>query len=794
MDRMIGRSVPRKEDARLLTGNGRFVDDVSLAGQAHAVMLRSPHAHARILGIDTGPALAAPGALAVLTGEDFRADGLGRIPHNPFQSSPPDILLENRDGSTTYTPDHMALPADKARHVGEAVALVVAETQAQALDAAELVGVDYEPLPAATATEEAAAPGAPPVWDEAGNVSIDADVGDRAGVEAAFARADRVVRLRTTLARVTGVPMEPRAAVGVFDPAAGRYTLYTTCGGGVRYGREIAQTLDVPQRDVRVVVGDVGGSYGTRNAVFAELPLLLWAARRLGRAVKWTADRNECFLTDYQARDLVVEAALAFSAAGDLLALSTSNLSNVGAYPTSFIPLVKGIEIMPVTYRLPTAFATARAVMSNTPPTYPYRSAGRPEVIYAMERMIDMAARDLGIDRVAIRRRNLIPVDALPYDNKLGMTYDSGDFDANLAHAVALGDWSGFRARRDDSARRGRRRGIGIANYVDLSTGTPVERTELDVRPEGRVDVVIGTQATGQGHETSFAQLVADLLGAPFEAIALHFGDTDVARVGGGSHSGRSMRLGAVVLSQASEETLAKGKRIAAHVLEAAVADIEYDDGRFRVAGTDRSLGLFDAAGAAAERADLPAELRGRLGADAEVDLRLAAFGTGCHVCEVEVDPDTGIVEILGYAAVDDVGRAINPLLIDGQTHGGVAQGIGQALMEQCCYDPDSGQMLAGSFMDYAMPRAADLPFFATRITEVPSPSNPLGLKPGSEGGTAGAPAAVANAIVDALAADGVRHIELPATPERVWRALRAAQGGAATSPPRAASAGPARS
>lgn len=773
MDGMIGRPLTRKEDRRLLTGAGCFTDDVNMPGQAYGVMLRSPYAHARIRGIDAAAALAAPGVLGVLTGADFKADGLVPIPHNPFQSSPPDIKLENRDGSEIYLAPHYALPADKARYVGEAVAVVVAETEAQARDAAELVTVDYEELPPAVATAAAAAQGAPKVWDEsAGNVIIDGDEGDAAATEAAFAKAAHVVRLATTCQRITGVPMEPRAALGGYDPDSGQYTLYTCCGGAVRYAREIAHVLGTTQDKVRVVMHDVGGSYGTRNTVYAELPVVLWAAKRLGRAIKWTSDRSETFATDCQARDLVVEAELAIAADGTFLALRTDNLSNIGVYPTSFIPLIKGIEVMPVTYRLETGFARGRAVMSNTPPTYPYRSAGRPEVIYAMERLIDKAAVAAGIDRIEIRRKNTIREDELPFFNKLGLTYDSGDFPANLDIAADQGDWEGFSERREESSRRGRLRGIGFSSYIDLSTGTPDERTQMDIIPEGRIDVVIGTQASGQGHETSFSQVVADLLQAPYDDIDIQYGDTGKIAVGGGTHSGRSMRMGAIVLSQASEEIIDKGRRIAAHVLEASEADIEYANATFTVAGTDRRLGLYEVAAAVAERDDLPEDLQGRFGADAEIKLRLAAFGNGCQVCEVEIDPETGVVDIVRHFAVDDVGRAINPLTIDGQTHGGVVQGIGQALMEDLHYDPDSGQILAGSFIDYAMPRADQIPFFDTVITEVPSHTNPLGVKPGSEGGTAAAPAAVMNAIVDALSEYGVTHIDMPATSERIWRAM----------------------
>ena len=779
MASMIGRSVPRKEDARLLKGQGCFSDDVNVEGQAFAVMLRSPHAHAVIAGIGTTDALAAPGAIAVLTGADILADRLNPIIHNPLHSSPPDVAVINRDGSPIPQPTHYLLPADRARFVGEPVAMVIADTLAQARDSAELVSIDYRPLPSVSGTAAAAEPGAPKTWDDrTDNICIDADIGDPAATDAAFARADHVLRLATTISRVTGVPMEPRAAIGEFDAATGRYTVHAGSGGSVRQKKDISAVLGVAPDLVRVIAGDVGGNYGTRNALYVEFALVAWAARRTGRAVKWTADRTEALLTDYQARDLVVDAELAVDAGGMFLGLRTSNLSNIGAYAVSYLPLVKGIEIMSNAYRIPAAHAHARAVTSNTPPTYPYRSAGRPEVIYVIERLIDMAAREIRIDRAEIRRRNMVPESALPYDNGLGMTYDSGDFGANLEHAVRLGGWDGFEARRAEARTRGRMRGIALGNYIDLSTGAPHERSEIEVFPDERLEVVIGTQSAGQGHETSFAQVVADLLEAPFESIRLIQGDTDIVKVGGGSHSGRSMRMGAIVLSNSAQEIIDKGTRIAAHVLEVAEADIEYTGGRFVVSGTDRSLGLFEAGRAAIERDDLPEDLRGPLRGESQINIPKAAFGDGCHVCEVEIDPDTGVCEIIQYTAVDNVGRAINPLLIDGQTHGGIAQGVGQAMLERLVYDPETGQALSGSFMDYAMPRADSLPSFTTMITEVPSPSNPLGVKPGSEGGTAPAPAVVANAIVDALYEMGVRHIEIPATAERIWGAIREGRAG----------------
>ena len=757
-----------------MTGHGRFSDDVDRPGQAHAVMVRAPVGNARIEAIETAGALAVPGALAVLTGEDAAADGLALIPHATVPSSPPDIQIANSDGSEHFVPPHEVIPRARVRHVGEAVAVAVAETLDAARDAAERVAVRYAELPAVTGTGRAA--GGPAVWEEQGsNICIDGEVGDRAATDRAFAGAHAVVTLETALSRCTGVPMEPRSAVGAYDPATGRHSLHAGGGGVVRYKIDLAAVLGVETEAVRVTANDVGGSYGTRNALYPEFPIVLWAARRIGRPVKWTGDRTEMFLTDFQARDLAVDAALALDADGRFLGLRISNTSNIGAHAVSFIPLIKGVEIFPLTYRIGACHARARAVASNTPPTYPYRSAGRPEVTYAMERLIDIAAERLGMDRLEIRRRNIAPADAIPYYNGLGLTFDSGDFPAAMERAVALSGWPG---RASETAADGRLRGIGIATYIDLATGAPHERTEIEILPEGRVEVVIGTQDSGQGHETAFGQMVAEMLSVDFDTIRFTLGDTDLVSVGGGSNSGRSMRLGATILSEASAEILARGGEIAAHVLEAARADIEYRDGRFTVVGTDRSIGLFEAARAAHERDDLPDSLKGPLAAAAEIESRKPAFGSGCHVCEVEIDPETGTVEIVRWTAVDDVGRAINPLLIDGQTHGAVVQGIGQALSERCVYEEGTGQLLSASFMDYAMPRADSVPSFATALQEVPAPTNPLGVKPGSEGGTAVSPAAVANAVVDALKPLGVRHIELPASPERVWRAIRDAAAG----------------
>ena len=776
----IGRPFRRKEDRRLLTGRGRFSDDVNLPGQAYAAMARSPHAHARIAGIDTEAALAVPGVLAVLTGADLLADGLASIPHRPAPTSPPDIELVNRDGTPKRQVLPFPLPADRARFVGEAVAMVIAESPDRAKDGLERLDIHYEPLPAVTEGIGACAADAPLLWkDMSSNVCVDADVGDMAATERAFAGARHVVRLETRIPRVTGVPMEPRAAVAAFDPGTGRYTLHAGGGGVVRPKRELAEILGVAEDRVRVVAADVGGNYGTRNAFYPEFALVAWAARRLGRPVKWTADRGESFVSDYQGRDLAVDAALALDADGRFLAMRGSNVSNVGAHTVSFVPLIKGVEIMTGLYDVPAAGFRARAAVTNTPPTNPYRSAGRPEVMFVLERLVDMAAAAHGFDRVALRRGNLVPESAMPFANPLGMTYDSGDYETAMDAAIAAADWDGFAGRRRESRLRGRRRGIGIANYIETSTGAPRERAEITVRPGGRIDVIIGTLSSGQGHETSFAQLAAEWFGVTLDEVNLITGDTDIVSVGGGSHSGRSMRLAGITMGKATDEIVDRGRRIAACLMEAAEEDTAFADGRFEVSGTDRSVGLFDVA-RAAERGDgLPEALRGPLAGISDETVRVAAFPYGCHVCEVEVDPETGTVEILRYTGIDDVGRAINPMILHGQAHGSIAQGLGEAMMELSVYDPASGQALAASFMDYAMPRADDLPSFHTEISEVPTPDNPLGIRSGGEGGTTPSLAAYVNAVVDALAEFGVDHLEMPVRSESVWRAIRTANGGA---------------
>ena len=771
----IGDTVRRKEDLRLLTGRGCYSDDFNFPDQAYGVVLRSPHAHALIQAIDVSEARAMPGVLAVLTGQDARADGLTRIPHLAAPGNPPDIVLHNRDGSAVPVAPHHVLPTDRVRHVGTAVAFVIAQSVAAAKDAAERIVVDYAPLPAVTDAKAAVEPGAPRLYDDLPNIMIDAEVGDAAATAAAFARAAHVTRLDTWINRVTGVPMEPRAALGVYDAASGRYTLYAGSGGIVRQKKELAAILGVPVESVRVIAREIGGNFGTRNSFFPEFALVAWGSRRVGRPVKWTAERHEAFLSDYMGRDLTVSAELALDADGRFLALRTSNLSNVGAHSGSYVPLVKGVGLVTAGYRIPTAHICARAVLSTTMPTTPYRSAGRPEVIYVIERLIDKAAQEHGFDRVALRRRNLIPPSAFPYKNPQGITYDNGTYRAVMERALALGDWQGFKRRRAEARKRKRLRGIGLCCYLETTGGYPRERADITVQPERRVDVVVGTLSSGQSHETTFAQCVAEWLGVPFDDVHVFENDTDIVKEGGGSHSARSMRMAGIVMGNASDMVIEKAKKIAAHMLETAEDDIAFAAGRFTVKGTDRSVGIFDVAAAAADGKNVPEDLRGPLAATADETIKELGFPYGAHVCEVEIDPQTGGIELVRYTAVDDVGRAINPMIVHGQTHGGAAQGIGQALWELCAYDAQ-GQLLSASLMDYAMPRADLLPAFTTAISETLTPTNRLGVRGAGEGGTTGALGAVVNAVVDALAEFGVSHIEMPVTPEKIWRAMQAAK------------------
>jgi len=770
----IGVPVLRKEDLRLVTGAGSYTSDVFLPGQLYAAIVRSPHAHARIKRVDTSAAKSVPGVVDVLTGADVQADGIGTIPSSAYIAGLVDVPLNNRDGSPRRVTPIPLFAADKARFVGDPVAAVIAETLNAALDGAERVEVDYEPLPAVTATRAAAEDGAPVVWeDRPTNLCIDAEFGDRAATDAAFAKADHVVSFSTAVNRVTGVMLETRSAVCDYDAATGHYTFY--CGGdnSVRVKRDLATVLNADQENIRVIARDIGGNFGTRNWFYPEYGIVAWAARRLKRPVRWMATRGEALLADYQARDLVADAELALDKKGNFLGLRAKLISNVGAYAITYVPLNKTSELLNSVYKIPAAYVQSMAVLSNTSPTAPYRSAGRPEAMLIMERLIDRAAQEHGFDRFALRRRNLIPASKMPFRTPLGLTYDSGEFAQAMDKALALGDWKGFPARRRETRKRGRLRGFGFANYIEVTSGFPMERSEITVFGKGTVDVVIGTTPSGQGHETSFAQCVAEWLGVPFDKIKLIHGDTKVVKEGGGSHSARSMRMAGIVMGKASDIVIERGRQVAAHLLEAAADDIEFEAGQFSIKGTDRRLGIFDVARAAEESNDLPENLRGPLFGDCTEKMQVPGYPYGAQVCEVEVDPDTGRVDVVAIAAVDDVGRAINPLILHGQTQGGVVQGQGQALMEEAYYDPETGQMLAASLMDYAMPRARNFPNINSEIMEVPTPTNRLGVRGGGEGGTTPALAVVISAITDALSAYGVTHVEMPATAQRVWRAMR---------------------
>jgi aerobic carbon-monoxide dehydrogenase large subunit len=773
--RFIGQPMPRHEDERLVTGQGRFTDDFSFAGEAHAAMVRSPHAHARIVKIDKAPALAMPGVLGVFTGADCAADGLGPIGHDPVPKTRDDMKLTAPGGGEIFIGPHLLLPADKVRHVGEAVAIMIAETKAQALDAAEALVVVYDELPFVLHSEDAMRPGAPAVWDEVpDNILVDTSFGDAAATDRTFAQAAHVVAYEFNIGRVTGVPMEPRACVANYDAASGRYTLHAGSGGAVRQKRELATLLGIELESLRVVSFDVGGNFGTRNRVYPEYGLVLWASRKLGRPVKYLSTRSECFISDYQGRDLVSKLELALDTKGRFLALRATNISNAGGRCVSLSPLSKGAGLITGNYNIPAATLRAVSVFTNTIPTQAYRSSGRPEVTFAIERLVDMAAAKLGIDRISLRRRNLVRPKAMPYRNAVGMTYDSGTYEDNMDLAMRIADWGGFNARKREAKKRGKLLGLGLANYVESSIGAPKEQARITIKPTG-VDVIIGTQPAGQGHETSFAQVMSDLLQVPVESVCIIMGDTDVVRGGGGTHSGRSMRHAATVFSMAAATLIANGKRIAAHLLGTSEAD--FADGRFTARGTNRSFDFLELA-QEMEKHALPDDLAKGLAVVANNEMHDPVFPNGCAVCEIEIDPATGGLALTRYTCVDDVGRCINPLIVHGQAHGAVVQGVGQALWEQFVVD-DAGQPLTGSLMDYCMPRAHLVPSIKSEIVEVLSPTNPLGIKAGGEGGTTGALAVIVSAIVDALKSYGILHVDMPATPYRVWQAIERAKAAA---------------
>jgi carbon-monoxide dehydrogenase large subunit len=769
----IGASVLRAEDRRLLTGGGRYSADINDENETYAFFLRSPHAHARIRNIDCGAALRDLHVRAVLTATDAQHDGMKWLPHTPLPFSPPDISLENRGGIAPRLTKHYPLPLKRVRFVGEPVAIVIADTLNAAKDAAELIAVDYEPVDAVVDARMADALGSAQLWsDIPDNLCVDVLVGDQDATDAAFSRAKHIARLETWIPRVTAAPMETRAALARFDKNSDSFTLHAGAGGAVRLRRDVAFVLDVPETSVRVISGDVGGNFGSKNATSAEYPLLLWAAKRTGRPVKWVSDRSEAFLCDYQGRDLAVSAELALDENGRFLAMRGENTSNVGAYVVSLVPLTKGVETMTSVYAIPAACFRARAVFTNTPPTYPYRSAGRPEAMFVMERLIDIAAQDFGFDRVALRQKNLIPDRNGQYANPLGITYDGGTYSEVMERALALGEWSSFAARKRESAKNGRLRGIAIANYIEVTGGAPRERAEIIVHPTGVVELLIGTLSSGQGHETSFAQLICEWLKVPFDSVRVVTGDTDRITVGGGSHAGRSMRFAGIVVGNASAALIERAGAIAAHLFDCDAGELELSSSGFIKSNTDRAVSLYEIADAALHDPSLPEALKGQLAATSEETIRQAAFPYGSQLCELEIDNELGTVRLLKVIAIDDVGRAVNPLILHGQTHGGFVQGAGQALWEHCHYDRSTGQLLSASFMDYAMPRAAALPAIIADLSEFPAAGNPLGIRAGGEGGTTPALAVISNAVIDALSDVGIRHLDLPLTAETIWRAL----------------------
>ncbi|MCR9087739.1 MAG: xanthine dehydrogenase family protein molybdopterin-binding subunit [Rhodobacteraceae bacterium] len=750
----------------MVTGRGRFTDDFSVPGECYAALVRSPYPHARIKGIDPSAALELPGVLAVYTGVDALADGLGPIPHSPVPSTKFDVRLTAPDGEAPFIGPHLLLPIDKARHVGEAVAVVIADTKARAEDAAERVDVDWEELPHVTDSLEAIRPGSPRLWDEVpDNTLVCSHFGDADATDAAFQSAAHRVRAKFHINRVTAVTIEPRAALADYDKASARSTLYAGSGGAVRQKRELASVLGIDPDDLRVLSYDVGGNFGARNRVYVEFGLILWASRKLERPVKFTATRSEAFLTDYQGRDLHTTVELALDENGQFLAMRADNVSNVGARCVSLSPLSKGSGLITGSYHIPVAHLVARAVFTNTMCTQAYRSSGRPEVTYAIERLVEIAAEQCGFDPIDLRRRNLVSADQMPYRNAVGAIYDSGAYEENMDKAMALFQWPDIAARRDDARARGKLLGVGLANYVESSIGSPVERAEIAVSPDGEVEVVIGTQPSGQGHETSFAQVVADMLQMPVEAVTITLGDTDIVSVGGGSHSGRSMRHAGTVMTMASADLLAEARRRAGAEFGTPAEDLAFEDGAFKCRATNRFLTLSDLSTATAPLAVARTN-----------EMHAPVFPNGTAICEVEIDPDSCQIEITRYASVDDVGRCINPLIVHGQSHGGIAQGVGQAMWEDCAIDPSSGQQIAGSLLDYGMPRADNVPSFDCEIAEVLSPTNPLGIKAGGEGGTTPALATVTLAVLDALRPLGVRDISMPITPERIWQALASAR------------------
>ena len=768
----IGQGVPRTEDPRLLKGLGRYLDDVTLPNQAHAAIVRSPHAHARIKSIATAAAMAAPGVRAVLTGADYAADGLGSLPC--------ELTRKRKDGSNMYHPPHPALVKDRVRLVGDYVAIVVADTVAQAKDAAELVEVDYQPLSAIIATEAAIKPGAPRVWDDcADNICFWSELGNKKAVEEAFAQAAHVTREKFVISRVTAVTMEPRGCLGHYDPGEDRYTLYTGLQNPHQLRQQLAaEIFSLPETKFRIIPGDIGGSFGMRGGTYHELVLVLWASRKIGRPVKWVCERSEGMMSDDQARDNVTEAALALDKDGKFLGLRVATIANLGAYLSirGPMPPVNNLGTLAGVYTTPAIHAEVTGVFTNTNCTSPYRGAGRPEAAYVIERIIDKAAVELKFDPAELRRRNTIPQSAMPFKTGLVFTYDCGEFETIMNETLAMARYGEFEQRRGAAKARGRLRGFGMSNTIEQASGPNVETANVRFDASGGVTLFMGTISQGQGHDTIYKQILSEKLGLDSDAILVIEGDTDKVTYGRGTFGSRSAVTGGTAIVQAAQKTVEKARRIAAHKLEAAESDLEFAGGKFTVAGTDKSISLVDIAKLAHQPQLLPPEIEAGLNETAHFFPRVPTFPNGCHACEVEIDPETGTLDMVGYWVVDDVGTVINPLLLKGQIHGGIAQGLGQALFERVVWDPESGQIVTGSLMDYCLPRADDLPAIDVHAHEVPTKTNPLGAKGAGEAGTVGALPAVLNAVNNALQPLGILHLEMPATSERVWRAIQGAR------------------
>ena len=769
----ISQPVRRLEDARLLTGGGDYVADAGAHGQLHGFMVRSPHAHAVIRGVDAAAAAAAPGVVAVVTGRDYRALGWGPVPHvGP--------AVKRRGAGDLAVPEFWPVAVERVRMVGEGVAFVVAESAEQARDAGELVAVGYDPLPAVSGAAAALGPGAPALWPEIGdNEALVHEIGDRAATDAAFAAAHRVVERRFDISRVLANAMEPRACLAVWDGRDGRYTLRAPVQHPWMVRRILAvRILGVDELQVRVIAPDVGGSFGIRSNLYPEYLAALAASRLTGRPVKWTGERSEGFVSDYHGRDNFAEAALALDAEGRFLGFRLRNLVDIGAYfsPMGAGPAVNNLGTLASVYTTPASHVEVIGAFTSSHPTAPYRGAGRPEAAYIIERLVDEAARELGIDPVELRRRNIIPPSAMPYRTALTFTYDSGEFERNLDDAARLVDREGFAARRAASEAAGRLRGLGFAYAIERAAPPGLESAEIRFDPGGSVTVLSGTTQQGQGHATMYTQLLCGWLGIDPGRVRVVQGDTDRLAFGQGAGGSRSSAMGTAALLMAKDKIVAKGCELAAHLLEAAAADIVFDDGVFSVAGTDRSVPLGEVVRAAFTPGGLPDGIEPGLSAHAVYRGSVASYPNGCHACEVEIDPETGAAELLRYVVVDDFGTVLNPMMVEGQVHGGVAQGLGQIILENAAYDGD-GQMLTASFMDYAMPRADDMCGFVVVANPVPTAANPLGVKGAGEAGTVGAMPCVMNAINDALTSVGAEPVDMPATPPCVWSAIQAAKG-----------------